>query len=246
MNHDSLYVIIPAYNESDTITAVIDEWYKVVENTNNNNSRLVVINDGSKDNTLQILQKAATTRPQLTVLDKPNGGHGSTVLYGYEYALKHNADFIFQTDSDGQTLASEFSQLWNQRHNFDVQFGFRKKREDGAARWVVTKTLRMIIYSIFHTWVTDANTPYRLMRADVLREAIKYVPLNYNLPNVILSVYFIKFHFKYRFVRITFRPRQGGVNSINIKSISKIGTNALSDFYNIKKHIDRNEPYNEY
>ena len=44
-------------------------------------------------------------------LDKPNGDHGSTVLYGYRYAIKNHADYIFQTDSDGQTNLGKFEQF---------------------------------------------------------------------------------------------------------------------------------------
>ncbi|MFR5150156.1 MAG: glycosyltransferase [Ruminococcus sp.] len=77
---------------------------QVVERHNDaGKSRLVIINDGSKDNTYELLQKCAATRPLLIPLDKPNGGHGPTVLYGYRYAIRQKADYIFQTDSDGQT-----------------------------------------------------------------------------------------------------------------------------------------------
>ena len=82
----SLYIVIPAYNESENIEKTIDQWYPVVERHNDEgNSRLVIINDGSKDNTYELLQKCAATRPLLVPLDKPNGGHGPTVLYGYRW-----------------------------------------------------------------------------------------------------------------------------------------------------------------
>ena len=110
----SLYIVIPAYNESENIEKTIDQWYPVVERHNDEgNSRLVIINDGSKDNTYELLQKCAATRPLLVSLDKPNGGHGPTVLYGYRYAIRQKADYIFQTDSDGQTNPDEFEPFWN-------------------------------------------------------------------------------------------------------------------------------------
>lgn len=69
----SLYIVIPAYNESENIEKTIDQWYPVVERHNDEgNSRLVIINDGSKDNTYELLQKCAATRPILVPLDKPN------------------------------------------------------------------------------------------------------------------------------------------------------------------------------
>ncbi len=85
----SLYIVIPAYNESANIERTIDQWYPVVERHNDEGkSRLVIINDGSKDHTYQLLQKCAASRPLLIPLDKPNGGHGPTVLYGYRYAIQ--------------------------------------------------------------------------------------------------------------------------------------------------------------
>ena len=53
---DKLFIVIPAYNEETNIRRTIDEWYPIVEKYNGDGqSRLVIINDGSKDNTYQIL-----------------------------------------------------------------------------------------------------------------------------------------------------------------------------------------------
>ena len=79
----------------------------------NSASRLVIIDDGSKDNTRAILEKCRQSRPLLEVHTKVNGGHGAAVLYGYKYALSQGADYIFQTDSDGQTIPSELRNSGN-------------------------------------------------------------------------------------------------------------------------------------
>ena len=99
---NTLYIVIPAYNEEANIETVVKEWYEVIKERSEE-SRLVVIDDGSKDSTYAIMQKMAETMPKFVPLTKPNGGHGATVLYGYRYALDHGADYVFQTDSDGQT-----------------------------------------------------------------------------------------------------------------------------------------------
>ena len=113
---DILYIIIPAYNEEENIGQIIEDWYPVIHaHAGGGASRLVIIDDGSMDATFSILQKAAETRPLLCPISKPNGGHGATVLYGYHYALDNGADYVFQTDSDGQTLPEEFEPFWEQR-----------------------------------------------------------------------------------------------------------------------------------
>ena len=115
---DILYIVIPAYNEEANIGDVIESWYPIIEKHNGGGqSRLVIIDDGSRDRTLEIMQEAAKTRPLLVPLTKENKGHGATVLYGYKYALREGADFIFQTDSDGQTLPEEFEPFWERRND---------------------------------------------------------------------------------------------------------------------------------
>lgn len=236
---DKLYIVIPAYNERETIGAVIDEWYPIVEKIGED-SRLVIINDGSKDDTYDILTKQAAEKPQLVALDKPNGGHGATVLYGYRYALEQGADYVFQTDSDGQTLASEFEQFWRVRSDHDLNIGYRNHREDGFSRIIVTKTLKAVCRICFHVRLLDANTPYRLMSAQTLKENIALIPDDFNLSNVILTVIYARKKQKINYMPITFRPRQGGVNSINIKKIIKIGLKAVRDFKAINRSFKTN------
>ena len=118
---DRLYIVIPAYNEEENIEQVIRDWHPVVErHSAEGTSRLVVIDDGSKDGTYKILQEYQKKYPLLEAVTKPNAGHGATVLFGYHYALEHGADYVFQTDSDGQTLPEEFEPFWKQREQYDL------------------------------------------------------------------------------------------------------------------------------
>lgn len=233
---DVLYIIIPAYNEEANIREVINDWYEVVKrHDGGGKSRLVVIDDGSKDGTYHMMQESAKDRPLFQPLTKRNEGHGATVLFGYQYALSQGADYIFQTDSDGQTVSEEFSRLWSRRRKYDVVMGHRKNREDGFSRVIVTKVLKFVLWVIFGLKITDANTPYRLMKREVLEKYIARVPEKFNLSNVLLMVFFVNGREKIAFVPITFRQRQGGVNSIHIPKIIKIGIQALKDFIAIKK-----------
>jgi len=235
---DCLYIVIPAYNEEETIRQVVDDWYPVVEKAGEK-SRLVIINDGSRDSTYETLCECAKTRPALIPLTKENGGHGSTLLYGYHYALIHEADYVFQTDSDGQTLPGEFAAFWELRKQYDMLIGCRNKREDGFSRVVVTKVLKLVIKLCFKVSVKDANTPFRLMKAEALKEELAYVPKDFFLSNVLLTVLFTKHGRNIFYIPITFRPRQGGKNSINLPRIFKIGRQSLSDFRKLNKKIER-------
>lgn len=238
---DKLYIIIPAYNEQYTIADVIEQWYSVVEKVGNS-SRLVIIDDGSSDNTSNIIlnkiRGGVKSKSQLVLLSKSNSGHGATVLYGYKYALKKGADYVFQTDSDGQTNPDEFWKFWKERRNFDIIIGNRNNRKDGLSRIFVTKILKAVIRICFKCSVTDANAPFRLMSSKTLKENLRYIPKDFNLSNVILSVVYVKRKMRVKFIPITFKERQGGVNSINLRKILKIGINALRDFIIINRSLN--------
>ena len=233
---DRLFIIIPAYNEQENIKQVVNDWYTVVEKYGND-SRLVVIDDGSRDSTYSILQGLAKTMPRLIALTKENSGHGSTVLFGYRYAIENGADYVFQTDSDGQTLPSEFEPFWIARNKYDISIGYRNKRRDGLSRIFVTKILRLVVYICFRVYVLDANTPYRLMSAATLKENLKYVPDDFFLTNVAVSAIYKKRRQKVHFIPISFRPRQGGTNSINIFKIFKVGLSSIRSFIEINENI---------
>ena len=236
---ESIYFVLPAYNEEANIEDVIKQWHPICERikTEGHEAKLVIANDGSKDDTFGIMQQLRTKYPLLEPLDKSNSGHGATVLYLYRYAIEHEAHYIFQTDSDGQTLPEEFWQMWENRDKYDFQIGTRGGRQDGASRVFVTKTLRLVVWLMFHVWVKDANTPFRLLRVDKLKPILDIVPSDYNLANVAVSAIAVRWNYKIGWYPITFRPRQGGVNSINMKRIFKIGVKAISDFQQIRKRI---------
>lgn len=241
VKNDVLYIVMPAYNEQDNIEQVVNDWYPVIEKYGDRKkNRFVVVDDGSKDNTYGILRELARDRPLLQPITKKNSGHGATVLYAYRYALEHGANYVFQTDSDGQTLPSEFDSFWRDRNKYSAIIGHRNHRKDGLSRIFVTKTLKVVLRIIFKVNVVDANTPYRLMNKDILVKYINQVPKDFNLSNVMLTVLFVYNNENIDFRPITFRPRQGGTNSINLKKISKIGKQAVKDFRHIRGKLKKN------
>lgn len=233
---DKLYIVMPAYNEEANIEAVVSQWHPLVEKIGSD-SRLVVMDDGSKDHTYEKLKDLQKKFPQLVGVTKENEGHGATVLRAYHYAVDHGADYVFQTDSDGQTLPEEFWPLWeNRQRGGGLLIGQRKGREDGISRVFVTRVLRLVLFAVFRVWVKDANTPFRLMKASELEQVLKKIPEGFNLSNVIMTVIYEKEN-KVTYYPITFRPRQGGVNSINLRKISRIGWQAVKDFRRIRKEL---------
>lgn len=240
---DKLYIVIPAYNEELNIRNVVEQWHHVIENLYKNKEveegKLLFVDDGSKDSTLKLLYELKQEYPYLSVVSKENGGHGSSVLFGYRYALDNGADYIFQTDSDGQTNPNEFESFWKERTNYDAIIGNRNNRKDGASRVFVEKVLLLLLRIVFGVSMPDSNAPFRLMKASLLNKYINKLPENYNLPNAVLTAFFVYFNEKIKFINISFEPRTAGKNFINVRRIFKIGFNAIFDFIKIRIALNK-------
>lgn len=227
---------MPAYNEEAIIAETIKQWHIVVERIGEG-SRLVIFNDGSKDDTYKVMMNLKNDYPQLLPIDKPNSGHGPTCTFAYNYSINNGADYVFQTDSDGQTNPDEFWQFWEQRNNYDFLIGYRKSREDGLMRILVSRVLKFFVWLVFGEKVKDPNTPFKLMRTSKLVSIIKIIPDDFYLSNVIISVLAIKRKERILWLPISFKPRKSGSNSIKLLGIFKIGVKAIVDLYKIKEKI---------
>ncbi len=233
---DCLFVVMPAYNEEENIEGVVRAWYSVLAGKGGD-SRLVVADSGSSDGTHSILEGQQGELPQLEILSDTGKQHGPKVIALYDYAVQQGADYIFQTDSDGQTDPSEFAAFWDARKEYDAVFGHRQRRGDGESRAFVEKVVCFLLKLYFGISVPDANAPFRLMKAGVVKKYLYRLPPDYNLPNIVMTAYFAHEQERITFKSVTFKPRQGGANSINIPKIVKIGWKALSDFRMLKKGL---------
>lgn len=235
---ETLYVVMPAYNEAANIETVVKDWYKVLENKSVG-SRLVIADSGSTDDTHSILENMKVLCPQLEILENTGKQHGPKIIALYKYAIKNKADYIFQTDSDGQTNPDEFEHFWELRNNYDAIFGERVLRGDGRSRAFVEKVVCLLLKIYYGIKIPDANAPFRLMKTEVVEKYINRFADDYNLPNIMITAFCEYYEEKICFKPISFKPRQGGVNSINIPKIIKIGWKALGDFRMFKKGMGK-------
>lgn len=214
---------MPVYNEEVSINKVVDEWILVLKD-NVKNFVMLCIDDGSSDGTLY---KLNTLRKKygdyMDILSRENKGHGPSCIQGYNIACEQNIPFVFQIDSDGQCDPKYFSELWAKRFDYDVVYGNRVKRLDGWSRVIISKILRLFILVLFKANCVDANVPYRLMRADILKKVLSNMPEKVYLANIAVSVLFRRLQASQGVVPIVFRDRFGGEPSVKF---SKFGIKA--------------------
>jgi dolichol-phosphate mannosyltransferase len=212
--NERVYVVMPIYNEQASIGAVVREWKECLSAAAPDH-RILILNDGSKDNTAQVLADIAAAVPGVEVINKANSGHGRTCIMGYREAIQRGAGWIFQIDSDGQCDPQYFAAVWKEREGHPSIFGKRVDRDDGAARKLISWFCRLATQVATGVPVRDPNVPYRLMRADVLDAAIKDFPDDFGLSNILVAVVLQKgLGRRMGFVPIGFRDRTGGEPSV--------------------------------
>lgn len=235
---DSLYIVMPAYNEDENIEEVVKQWYLLLEGKAEN-SRLIIADSGSKDRTHEILVHLKDNGyPKLEIMSDTNQYHGPKIIALYDRAIKNNIDYIFQTDSDGQTNPDEFEAFWQVREKYSGIFGNRTVREDGNDRAFVEKVVCFLLRIYFGVKIPDANAPFRLMKTEIVKKYLYKLPPEYELPNIMITTYFSYYKEPMAFKEISFKPRRAGRNSVNIPRIIKIGLKALKDFHKLKKEMN--------
>ena len=222
MNINNLWVVMPVYNEEEAITSVCEDWNKALADTKLNYT-LCILNDGSKDGTLKILREFESKFPRIKIVDKPNSGHGQSCVLGYQMALENGADWILQIDSDGQCDPQYLPAVIEMaKKDFKAVYGFRKTRDDGMRRYLISRFVTLFTFAATGQWVKDANVPYRLIHESVMKQIAYKVPKDFHLANIYVSVLSNKIA-KIKWVDIHFRDRSGGSPSVKTFSFIKHG-----------------------
>jgi dolichol-phosphate mannosyltransferase len=184
-----LSVVVPVYNEAERVVRVVRSWMGMLA-SENVEFRMVVLNDGSTDDTSSQL---ATFKDDygVEVIERRHRGRGPTVLAGYKRAVEL-ADWVFQCDSNGEIKPDHFPMLWRSRRKFDALFGVRSERSQGVSRRIVNGCCDLTVRLLYGRGVRDANTPYRLIRTSLLRQILNQIPPNTFAPNAIISGAIIK------------------------------------------------------
>lgn len=209
---ESLWVVMPVYNEQESVAGVVREWLPVLRRCKVPLT-ICLLNDGSTDRTHEVIEALRAEVPELLVVTKPNTGHGQTCLTGYRTALEAAATWVLQLDSDGQCPSECFEALWDARRNGLAIYGFRRQREDGVIRLLISRCVGLVGWLSFGVRVKDPNVPFRLMHRDALRDVVGRIPAELQLANVAVALYQER-QVGIHWVDITFRQRSAGAASV--------------------------------
>jgi len=218
-----LAVIIPVYNEEEIIGKVLDAWSGALSRLEIN-YEIHVYNDGSRDNTLAILNAYSAGNKSVVIHNKANSGHGPTVLRGYRE--NSNVDWIFQTDSDDEIGTEFFEEFWEQRKDFDLLIGRRAGRRSPLSRRFISFAARTLVRVFYGKGVYDVNCPYRLMRSHMFREVFSDIPIDTFAPNVVITA--IACRNAYRIIEIPVIHSQRATGEVSIRRLRLLKAAARS------------------
>ncbi|WP_439582565.1 glycosyltransferase family 2 protein [Dyadobacter bucti] len=236
-----LSIVMPAYNEQDCIEKVVYNWTDFLKNKfPNDNTTLIVINDGSKDNTKVLLDQLEQKVSNLTVINQKNGGHGNAVVNGYRKALELDSQYVFQTDSDDQFVSDDFDKLWAKREQSQFILGYREIRHDAGVRLFITKFLRGTISAVYGTFIMDSNIPFRLIKGTFLKKLMDQLPVPEPFaPNIFLSVMAKKSGQQLFDIPITHKDRETGTVSIVKWNLWKVCIRSFKELLRFRLDLNK-------
>jgi glycosyltransferase involved in cell wall biosynthesis len=162
----SVSAFFPCYNDSETIRGLVLSVEKVLKQVTNDHE-IIVVDDGSRDNSVAVLRALQADVPSLRIVEHvTNRGYGSALATGFGSATK---DYVFYTDGDGQYDPGELAQLAAEmKPGIDVVNGYKRSRHDPWYRLLAGSMYQRAARIMFSLPIRDVDCDFRLVRRDAL------------------------------------------------------------------------------
>ena len=161
----SLSIFFPCYNDGGSIASMV-VMADIVARELSNDYEIIVIDDGSSDHSLEVLNELKSKYSKLRVIQhEKNKGYGATLRDGFKNASK---ELVFYTDGDAQYDVRELKELWlSMSDDTDIVNGFKIKRHDPFNRMVIGLAYQHLVKAAFALKIRDVDCDFRLIRRSV-------------------------------------------------------------------------------
>jgi len=202
-----LSVFFPAYNEGQNISETVMDAKKVLEKIAVK-WEILVVNDGSKDNTKAVSEKLVKEDKRIRLINHTiNRGYGSALQSGF-YGAKYS--WIVYTDSDGQFDFSEITRFLEKINKVDLIIGYRIKRKDSSYRLFLAKGWGFLVFLFFGLKLRDVDCGFKMVKKSVIKKIPKLESERGGMINAELAIKAKSAGFKIGQVGVTHYPRRSG------------------------------------
>lgn len=218
---ECLSVVIPFYNEKDSVRPVLDELHEVVAKQRFD-FEIIAVDDGSNDGTWDELLAVKKNIPEMRAVKlKSNSGQTRAMAAGISVAC---GDWIMTMDGDGQNDPRPLPRLLDKaRDGYDVVSGWRYKRKDGALRRKLSRVANRLLAAITGLMLHDSGCSLKLYRAKALRSISLYSDRHRFLPFLLHMRGFYVAE-----IKVDHRPRTRGKSKYGFSRVGKVFSDLLA------------------
>lgn len=160
-----LSVVLPAYNEEECIEKAVRDTAAFVSQAFRD-YEIVVVNDGSRDRTAELVQALSNQDPRVRLVSHPvNRGYGAALTTGFRSA---RGELVFFTDADNQFDVRELRDTVPLLDRADAVFGYRVYRYDSVVRCMLSWVYNRLVRILFRVKVRDVDASFKLFTRKVV------------------------------------------------------------------------------
>jgi glycosyltransferase involved in cell wall biosynthesis len=214
---ESLSIIIPCYDEEDSISLLYENLCAFLKNISNT-IEIIFINDGSKDTTFAILNSIAEQDSRVKVIHfAKNYGQTASMMAGIDHS---SGDIIIPMDADGQNDPQDISKLLEKiEQGYDVVSGWRKDRhaDQMLLRKIPSKIANWIISKVSNVTLKDYGCSLKAYRKDIIKNIRLYGEMHRFIP-----IYAQWYGAKLIELPVNYLPRKAGKSKYGISRTFKV------------------------
>lgn len=226
----SLSIFLPAFNEEKNLEPMVSQTLKIAKKVALK-YEIILINDGSNDNTGKIADQIVAKNNCVKVIHHPkNLGYGMALRSGFSHA---KYDWTFFTDSDMQFNLAHLLKFITHTASFDVIIGYRINRAEGRLRAFNAWLFKQYVNLLFRVRVKDIDCAFKLFRTSV----VKTLPLESRGAMISAEILYRlkKQNIAFKQLPVRHLPRQfGSPTGNNPRVVIKAGLEALRLYLSIK------------
>lgn len=230
---EKFQILLPVYNEASSIRKTLFDIYEALKDKIN--FEFIITEDGSTDNTKEILNDLKKQLPMILISDDKRKYYSLAVLDGIK---KASSDFLLIMDSDGQCDPKDIMSFWQRRKESDLVCGYRSPRYDFAYRKFISKIFYLIYNILFKVPLRDPSFAFVFMNKKTYTKLNNFTPY---LPDGFFWEFNAranKLNFLFSEIKINHRKRSSGDTKIyTLNKLPRIAYNNLLGLLKLKKEI---------